>query len=217
MNLFARSRASHVLAWMPPYLTDQGRPGWWDLQTRAAYEAAQPQTDPAWSTAHPRNASADVLAGWAAHRLGYPVTMTRRSMLIRPSRSLRLPRLEPIYYVRQAAERAADRPGPHSHGGPEVGAAMAWKRRSRRNLTRKQKRAIFAAAAALSPVIVTVVLLHLGYRGWFAGGTGGLLLGLLVQPAVERIRHKAALRLIRVVRWLERKPAARGNPRGRMP
>lgn len=217
MNLFARYRASHVLAWMPPYLTDQGRPGWWDLQTRAAYEAAQPQTDPAWSSAHPRNASADVLAGWVEYRLGYPVTMARRRMLIRPSWSLRLPRLEPIYYVRQAAEHAADRTGPQRHEGPEAGAAMAWKRRSRRNFTRTQKRAIFAAAAALPPVIVPAALLHLGYRGWFAGGTGGLLLGLLAQPTVERIRHKAALRLIRVVRWLERKPAARGNPRGRTP
>jgi hypothetical protein len=95
---------THVLHWVPGYVTSTGC-GAWELQDAAGYQAGQPGGA---SPVHdaPRDAAAGDLAAWAAAQLGYPVEMeeataTIRAVTFRPL-SIHLGR-EPAYHVRRAA------------------------------------------------------------------------------------------------------------------
>jgi hypothetical protein len=97
------SEHTHVLAWMPPFLLPKGYVGYWDLQTRAAWDYGEPQGT--YDTLDlPADADADFLAEWTAAELGYPVTLNRGETGVR----LRLHRWHgrwrtvPVYYVSPA-------------------------------------------------------------------------------------------------------------------
>ncbi len=88
---------SHVLAWTPPELTDDGSSGWelldWDgTGTHVAANAAAVLFHAA------RNADPGALAQWVTTKLGHPVVLTETVRRVRPQR-LRRWRTEPAYYV----------------------------------------------------------------------------------------------------------------------
>jgi hypothetical protein len=90
---------THVLHWMPPYLTDT-RAGWWDLQDIASYEAGLPQLDLEWALEfEPRDIDAADFADWIASMVGYPVTVVKAWIRITCWRALRFRRCEPLFYV----------------------------------------------------------------------------------------------------------------------
>jgi hypothetical protein len=102
MSIDYGTEVTHVLAWLPPYLIAGSRTGWWDLHTLAAYEAGEPPAEWAQGLDDNRDAEECCLEDWVQDRLGYPVTLEKGEVEIRPRRSLRWHR-EPVYYVRRAS------------------------------------------------------------------------------------------------------------------
>lgn len=94
---------THVLHWVPGYVTSTGC-GSWELQDAAAYQDRRPDGDDPWHAA-PRDAPAAGLAAWVAGQLGYPVEMEPAAATILTA-SLRPLSVhaghEPLYYVRPA-------------------------------------------------------------------------------------------------------------------
>jgi hypothetical protein len=88
--------ATHVLHWVPPYMTVAGK-GRWALQAAARYPADAPV--PGWRLNAGRDASQDDLATRAGRQLGYPVTLVTAVATFTTVWPLRLRRREPAYYV----------------------------------------------------------------------------------------------------------------------
>lgn len=99
---------THVLHWVPPYLT--GTPaGQWELQGLDGYNAGSAPDGP--ELAAPRESLRRDLAQWAGSQLGYPVLLRPGYATITCLRALRLWRREPVYYVQAdpfAAVRRSD-------------------------------------------------------------------------------------------------------------
>jgi hypothetical protein len=92
-------KPTHVLYWMPPYLTGT-RSGWWDLQDIASYEAGQPQLDLEWALEdEPRGIDAADFTDWIGGMTGFPVTVVKSWARITCWRALRFRRREPLFYV----------------------------------------------------------------------------------------------------------------------
>jgi ADP-ribose pyrophosphatase YjhB (NUDIX family) len=99
---------THVLHWVPPYLTD-GYTGWWVLQDLDSYTAGAAQDGP--ELAAPRESLRRDLAQWAGSQLGYPVLLRLDYATITCLRALRWRRREPVWYVQAdpfAAVRRVD-------------------------------------------------------------------------------------------------------------
>lgn len=99
----AAAEPTHVLHWVPGYVTSTGC-GTWELQDVAAYEAGEPGgRDPEHDA--PRDAPAAELALLVAEQLGYPVELEPDHARIRAVdlRPLNVHiGTEPVYYVRPA-------------------------------------------------------------------------------------------------------------------
>lgn len=94
---------THVLHWVPGYLSSDGL-GCWELQDVTAYEAGEPGgSGPQLNV--PRDMAAADIAPWVASLLGYPVELDPDSTQIATA-SLRPLSVhigtEPLYYVRPA-------------------------------------------------------------------------------------------------------------------
>lgn len=108
--------ATHVVAWLPPYLARTRRwplgrrpaAGWWDLQEIAAYDAGEPPPGGDWSWDGPRDEDPLRLANWAALVLGHPVALDADIVSMRPGwppLPWRRWRPEPVYWVASRAAR----------------------------------------------------------------------------------------------------------------
>ena len=93
--------ATHVLAWLPPWLSEDGSDLGWELQTYADWAAGTPK-DTWWPSDLPEDADAALLAKWAKGQLGFPVTLTPDVVKIKLRRVGRW-HTEPIYYVSWAS------------------------------------------------------------------------------------------------------------------
>lgn len=94
---------THVLHWVPGYVTSTGC-GSWELQDAAAYRSGAPGYGCPLLDA-PRDEPAGSLTLWAARQLGYPVELdltsaSIRAVTLRPL-SVHIG-TEPAYYIRPA-------------------------------------------------------------------------------------------------------------------
>ena len=91
---------THVLEWMPPWLSEDGGDLGWELQTYADWAAGTPKGT-WWPSDLPEDADAALLAEWAEGQLGFPVTLTKDAQGIKklPGRRLQRWHTVPIYFV----------------------------------------------------------------------------------------------------------------------
>jgi hypothetical protein len=90
--------ATHLLAWVPPYLTEDKGDGWWDLLTPSAFRAmCRPGEDREYHA--PRDAAVAELAEWVSGRIGQPVGLVPATARhFRPQCGV-FGRAEPVYVV----------------------------------------------------------------------------------------------------------------------
>jgi hypothetical protein len=87
---------THVLHWVPPYLTGSCT-GWWALQDLGGYNVGAAANGP--ELAAPRESLRRDLAQWTGSQLGYPVLLRPGYAMITCLRALRWRRREPFWHV----------------------------------------------------------------------------------------------------------------------
>ena len=92
-------KATHVLAYIPPYLIKGSREGLWELLPADLYEFGEPLLDSDWSMFGAPNLTTDCLARFAAGILRFPVALELRHTVLYSSQRP-LGTRELIYYVR---------------------------------------------------------------------------------------------------------------------
>jgi hypothetical protein len=89
---------THLLAWVPPYLTQDKGDGWWDLLTPSAFRAiCQPGEDREYHA--PRDATVAELAEWVSGQIGQPVKLVPATARYILPLSGVFARPEPVYVV----------------------------------------------------------------------------------------------------------------------
>ena len=90
--------ATHLLAWVPPYLTGDKGDGWWDLLTPSAFRAmCQPGEDREYHA--PRDATVAELAEWVSGQVGQTVKLVPATARYILPLSGVFARPEPVYVV----------------------------------------------------------------------------------------------------------------------